>query len=111
MSKGFTLVELIICIAIVSILATAALGPGCNNRKATEDRAYVAAEKFVAKNKMSVKRLTCAGDSDNDGYGSCTMVTSEGEKIMLKCPTDYFDVNLWGAEDCKEQFTNIQVSE
>jgi len=75
---------------------------------ATENRAYEAGELFISKNQIVMTdgtergRMTCAGDSDGDGYGSCTIVTLAGEKIYLQCPTDWIAVNFWNAASCKE---------
>lgn len=105
--NGFTLIEVMIVLVIISILAVILAQRLLNNRGATEKRALAAAEKFAQTNRIDIERISCAGDSDNDGYGSCVIVTSKGEKIMLNCPCSYMDTKFWGAEECKEVLFNI----
>ena len=108
--NGFTVVELMIVVAIVGIIASVVSSGLLNTRGATEDRAYQGATKFIDDNNIAVLRKTCAGDSDGDGYGTCTIVqavrqadgsVAEGSKIRLECPTNWFD-RLTGAVSCKE---------
>lgn len=92
-------------ISILAWLLIAAMmitGMLMNNRGATEARALEGAKSFINENQLAIERLTCTGDSDGDGYGSCTVVTSEGEKIHLSCVTGYLDTHLWDAKGCKE---------
>ena len=102
--KGFTLIELMIVIAIISILGAVVSGGIFNNLGKTEARAYQNVEKFMSNNGITmeqVKRRTCAGDSDGDGYGSCAIVMKDGEKINLNCPASWS--SEWqGATSCKE---------
>jgi hypothetical protein len=63
---------------------------------------------FISNNHLQVKRKSCAGDSDGDGYGSCTVVTTEGEKIFLQCPSDFLG-NLSGGTGCKETTGVVKV--
>jgi len=108
--KGFTIVEVLLVAAVVGIFASLIGGVGLNNRGATERRAMVAAKMFISQNGMKVKRITCAGDSGGDGYGTCSVLTSEGEKIFLQCPTGFFDTKLFGATQCKEVYQNFNFS-
>lgn len=75
--------------------------PLANNRALTEDRALAGAKEFVRINNIQSKRISCAGDSDDDGYGSCTVV-SGSEKIKLQCPVDAINFHIFGAKGCKE---------
>jgi len=107
-NKGFTLIEVIIVLAILGILLAVVSGGLVNTRGATEARAYEGMSKFLADNSnIQVERKTCAGDSDGDGYGTCTIVTTKGETIRLECPTGYFD-RMTGAESCKDM-TGVAV--
>lgn len=115
---GFTLIELVICVFILLIISVgifAVAGNWIVNRPGqTEARAHEAATRFVASNKLDVSRLTCAYDNDNDGYGSCTLVTTEApgkpsEKIFLQCPARFLNT-LLGADSCKEVDTTVQLN-
>ena len=111
--KGFTVIELVITVAIFLIfliLFGVVSGAILDNRGATEKRALSSARLFLQENNVKVKRLTCAGDSNNDGYGACSVVTAKGEKIFLQCPTGFFDTKLFGASQCKEVFHNLNFS-
>lgn len=100
-NKGFTSIEVMITFAILGILAATVTALLFNNMGATERRATEIAHKYVADNNIQVKRMACAGDSDHDGYGTCTVVTPD-EKIFLQCPASWESVKLWGASSCKE---------
>lgn len=109
--KGFfTLIEILVIVFIALIAIGGISSAFINNRGATEARAYAALDNFVAMNNITVKRKTCAGDSDGDGYGSCAIVTSDGERMRISCPTNWSDINLWGATSCKEEFQDIMLS-
>jgi hypothetical protein len=75
----------------------------------TEARATKNAKRWVAKSNLSAKRLSCAYDSDRDGYGSCTLVTTANERIFLQCPSGWF-INLTGATGCKEIESNLKIT-
>jgi hypothetical protein len=107
--KGITFVEATIILVIVSLVSVIAAGAILNNRGATERRAYENSNIFIKDNGISVKRKTCAGDSNNDGYGTCNILTEDGEKIILQCPTSYFSINWFGAKSCKEVFLNLNM--
>lgn len=110
--KGFTLIELLTTIFIVAVVGLVITGlissTFLNNRGWTEERAYKGADTFIRNNALSVQRKTCAGDSDGDGYGTCALVLSDGKRVRLECPTDFWDTKIWGATSCKEKFNDIQ---
>lgn len=96
-----------VVVFMVIILALGLFTIFMDNRAATEKRAYLAAQNYVSVNSIKIKRLSCSGDSDRDGNGTCNIVTEEGEKISLQCPTNFIDVNVWGATGCKEVLVNL----
>ena len=106
--KGFTIIELLIVFVMVVFFAGIIASGFVNNRGATEARAYTGADKFITDNAIQIKRLTCAGDSDGDGYGSCTLATMDGERIRISCPTNWADINIFDASSCKEVFMDYQ---
>lgn len=108
--NGFTIIELLMVIVVAAILFIGIASSFINNRGATEARAYAGLDNFIVANGITVKRKTCAGDSDGDGYGSCAIVTGEGERMRISCPTNWGDINLWGATSCKEEFQDIMLS-
>ena len=109
-NKGFTLIELIITLSILGIIAAMFSNGILNNRAATEKRARDNAMKYAAENNLLVSRLSCAGDSDLNGYGTCTAALPDGSRLMLQCPTDFFDVMFFGASVCKEVFVDNQLN-
>lgn len=106
--------KIVITIVVVGLVIYG-VNSSMNVRVLSEKRAEKNARLFVEKNKINVKRLTCAGDTVDpkykvrDGYGSCALVTKEGEKIMLQCPADFLE-NLMGAKSCKEYFLTLNLS-
>jgi len=109
-NKGMTLIEVMVVIVIVAIAGAMVTNVFLNNRGATERRAYQGAANFISMNNITPKRLTCSGDSDSDGYGTCVIMTSDDQRIMLECPTNYFDVNVFGASSCKEVFGDVNLT-
>jgi hypothetical protein len=101
--------------AVVIFLIIFTVNKVLNTRTFSEKRAHKNAVLFVNNNHIDVKRLTCAGDTVDpkykvrDGYGSCSLVTVTGEKIMLQCPTDFLE-NLVGARGCKEFFMTLNIT-
>lgn len=98
---GFTLIELMIVLIVISAVLGILVVPFLNPPGKTEASAYSAADKFIATNSIKVKRKTCAHDSDGDGQASCTIATEDGEKIFLSCPVGIINKAM-GAESCKE---------
>lgn len=94
--------RLIIPAVFVMVSVAIVYSFAANNRGFTEARAYDNVGTFIAKNNIKTKRMTCAGDSDGDGYGTCTIAATDDEVMTLECPTDWLDVNVWRATSCKE---------
>ena len=82
-----------------------------NNMGATEARAYVGMSEFFKTNSIDTDALefkSCAGDSDGDGYGSCTFKLADATyRLHLQCPTDWIQTNVWGATSCKVMDTAV----
>jgi hypothetical protein len=95
--KIFTTILLLLSIA-VSLTAI-----WLSSAAKSELRAYAAADAFIADNHIGkLDRRTCAYDSDNDGYGTCTLVI-DGEPILLQCPSGFLNtLPIIGASSCKE---------
>lgn len=108
--KGFTLIELLIVVAFIGIIASVVGGIFLNNKSSVEKRAFTNANLFVTTNNITVKRLSCTGETNNDGFSTCTLVTAEDEKIQLDCTSDWVSVNIWRATGCKEK-SLIQFSQ
>ena len=98
--KGVTLVTFLGIVVILGVVV--GIFTFVNNMGWTEDRAKENARLFISENNLSTSRMSCAGDSDRDGYGSCSIVTATGENIQLQCPTDFVSVRIFGAKGCKE---------
>ena len=107
--SGFTLVEAMVVVSIIIVALIPLFGLIFDNRGVTEDRARTGASAFIQDNGLEVKRFTCAGDSNNDGYGTCTVVLTDGDRIRLSCPTGYAATKVFGASSCKEVFQDVQV--
>ena len=99
--------EITIGLIFLSVLALLILNLFVNNAGATERRASESAAGWVSKNNVETQRLSCAHDSDGDGYGSCTAVTKTGDKIYLQCVAGFWQ-GFWGASGCKEVETTLQ---
>ena len=107
-SKGFTLVALIMVVGVFMLILVAIGGLMINNIKITQERAQKNAELFIMENEITPTRMTCAGDSDKDGQGTCVIVLESGDKIKLLCPTDWFNVEMIGATACKEEIVILE---
>jgi len=107
-TRGATITEVMVTLAIILTAITVIASLFINNRKFTEARAVDNANLFIEEHSITVDRMTCAGDSDGDGYGTCVIKTGDGEKIKLLCPVTWVDVNLWGVVACKEDITVVE---
>jgi uncharacterized protein YycO len=111
-NRGFTLIELNILVVIVGILAALFIpfisgngitGGGSENMSTENMEIWVATHI-----QQEVKRKSCAGDSDGDGYGTCMVVLQDGERISLQCPTGIR--SMVGTNGCKEVNANFHNS-
>ena len=104
-----TLIEYFIGAVIMSVFVLITGGVfmamTLNSVGATEKRAYAALDGFIdAQRNLSeedISMSSCSGDSDGDGFSTCTVIKNDGKEIYLNCPTDWFQVNFTGAESCK----------
>lgn len=101
------MIEALIVLAIVLILSMVVGGAFLNTPGQTEERSLENAKAWVQSQNLTAKRLSCAHDSDGDGYASCTLVTQEDEKIYLQCPAGFMQ-EVMGAKSCKEIEMTIQ---
>lgn len=107
--NGYTMTELTVMLSAVSLLGFMATSLVLDNPGATEKRAAESARLWLTEQRVDLKRLSCAYDSDGDGYGSCTVVTQNDERIFLQCPASWFN-NAMGAHTCKEVGENIKLA-
>jgi prepilin-type N-terminal cleavage/methylation domain-containing protein len=80
MRKGFTLIELMIVIAILAILGTVVVTSlrGCG--RGSKEDAMASAQQYVGEMGWEYVAGTCAGnDSDGDGYISCDLRVRESK--------------------------------
>lgn len=108
--KGFTLLEVMIVLAIVGIFSLVIAGAVLNNPGATQERATANMQAWAASQGIQPKRASCAHDSDGDGFGSCTVVDQAGEKIHLQCSAGFVG-GLTGANSCKETDARLDFQE
>lgn len=101
--KGVISFQIVVCLAIVAILAVIIGEATLDNMSHTKQRAEANAKLFLAQNKLETKIFTCAGDSDGDGYGTCSMTLQDGSKLQLECSSRFMNVTVWGDTSCKEK--------
>ena len=98
----FEMFVIAVIVAIFGIIvAGSAYNPVMNSPGATERRVTDNAKVWAKESNVKYSRLSCAYDSDNDGYGSCSLAKKSSEKITLQCPTGWW-TNYTGARQCKE---------
>lgn len=107
--SGFTFIEIVVVLLMFFMISGTFLVVTLNNMGATEQRARKNASLWVAENNISIERFSCAGDSDQDGYGSCSIKTKTGEMVYLSCPASFGSVNIFGAKGCKEVEARFQI--
>lgn len=105
-----TLVELIICLAIIMIISMLGSSIFLNNMAATQKRAEKNLSLYIEKNNIKYTRAGCSGNSNGDRYATCIIKTDDGEKIMLQCVSNFMDVKVFGSTACKEIFSPIQLN-
>ena len=108
--NGFTVIELMIVVAIFGIFIAVIAGNFLNNPGQTEARATENAHRWATNQGVELKRLSCSHDSDQDGYGSCTIVAEDGERIQLQCASGFVQ-EATGASGCKEIDGNVKVNQ
>jgi type II secretory pathway pseudopilin PulG len=104
---GYALIEVFVAVVFVGIVGSLIFVRFLNTPGQTEERATEHAQAWVKSQHITPKRMSCAHDSDGDGYGSCTVVTDTDEKNYLQCPAGYGNT-LMGATSCKEVELTIQ---
>lgn len=101
-NKGFTLLELMIAVAIAAIVLATIMATFDNNPKDLNMYGYERAEKkaleYLRKNNIYEKRLNCNSD------GLCSVHDKAGNKFMLSCPTS----SSKSKESCIELF-NFEI--
>jgi len=110
-NKGYTFVELLVCILIFSVLLLIVVTTLFDNRPQTQKRAYSNAKEFVATYNIDAERITCMGTTDTDGYGTCAVTLRNGKRMMLQCPATFVDVVVFKTTMCTEMFQDIQVTQ
>lgn len=105
-----TLVEVMIVLAIILIISMSVMNIFLNNMTITQKRAEKNLSLYIKKNNIKYTRAGCSGDSDGDGYATCVVKTTKGEKILLKCVGDFMNVDIFGSTACKEEFAPIQLN-
>lgn len=81
MKKGFTLIELMICIAIVGIFVAIIWG-NISNYTADNSKTVEAAKSYVKDLGIRDANVQCVAiDTNNDGYVSCTASYRNSDKL------------------------------
>ncbi len=98
--SGFTLVELMIVLAIVGIIAAIVCGNVANCSGATQGNATAAMRGYMTDiYRAPDARIQCVQrDSDGDGYVSCTGAYEDGEG---KTQTVHVECAYWLNEGCR----------
>ena len=83
-SRGFTLVELLIVVAIIGIIVVLAGGFIFNSCSSSKGTAEDEARKYGVSLGLEVKGVSCTNrDTDGDGYVSCSISYIDNGKISI----------------------------
>ncbi len=89
-AQGFTVIELLIVIAIVGILITVAVGAGFKGCSGGGDKARDSAYDFAKQMGVPFTGVTCVDmDSDGDGYVSCTVFRTGQDPYPIECAREW----------------------
>lgn len=94
-SRGFTLIEFMIVLAIVCILLLVVLGKGCTSivtAPTIQSNATGYARDYARRfHRWSSPTIACAGeDSNHDGYVTCTIAQAPGTPTeQIRCPSNF----------------------
>lgn len=110
-NKTIAVIIMILALGLAGFVALLITTPNIifNRPGQTQARAEENAQLFIKKASLNVKRYSCAPDMDGDGYGSCTIVTVEGENIQLQCPGRFW-TNFTGGAGCKEIDARLNIN-
>lgn len=88
--RGFTLIELMVVVAIVGVFLALVFAGSCTSGPETKRSATQDAKRFVDELGWQVQGISCADvDSDGDGYVSCTIAKQDGTSEFVECRGAY----------------------